>query len=538
VVVPGLDNYGSVNLKAPTSYAHYYWYKDGTLLDLPGNMDDTTRHVKFHSGSCSTGVCAGNGTYTLVVATADNCASPPSNGKYLFFSNQAPINIPSPLNFAGSALPDGKVSLSWTDQSANENGFEVWRRRHTGTTVTPWKMAPIIPANTTSFIDEGLAPSSTYQYKIRAVGNSGRSNYTPLAGNEYLIIQTSGDTENPTTPQNLMATATGIQQIKLTWTASSDNIGIQEYVIYYGSNVIATGSTATTYKFASLPLNTDFSFTVRAKDLGNNLSAASNPASATTFVNGLYYEHTTGAYTDIDLINWNLVEYEGSVDNFTLTQATQEDYFNFRFEGYLYINRGGSYQFQTISDDGSRLEIDNIMTVDNDGLHGSQTITGASMSLSAGAHLINAKYFEYTGGQNLTVRYKGRDTDNQWVVIPDAALRSGNNAGSNSLLAGKPGSAKNSAEDASETNTVLPDIYPNPLTPMEDLTMIVPDSKHPVKVKLMDLMGKSYYENTFVDGELSNATRIRPSQQLIKGIYIMVVEQGNKTSKQKIIVRE
>jgi chitodextrinase len=537
VLVPGLDNYGSVNLKAPANFEHYYWYKNGSLLDLPGNMDDTTRHVRFTSGDCSTGICAGNGVYTLTVATADNCSSVPSAGKYLFFSNQAPINIPSPLNFAGTALANGQVSLTWTDQSTDENGFEIWRRRQTGTTFTPWKMAPIVPVNATSFIDQGLAPSSTYQYKIRAVGNAGRSNYTPLAANQYLIVQTTGDTQNPTAPQNVAATATGIREIKLTWNASSDNIGIQEYMIYYGSNVVATGSSATTYKFTNLPLNADFIFTVRAKDLGNNLSAVSNQAPASTYVNGLYYEHTTGAYSDIDLINWNMVEYEGTVDNFTLTPRTQEDYFNFRFEGYLYISKAGSYQFQTNSDDGSRLEINNVVTVDNDGLHGAQTVTGAAMNLAVGGHLINVKYFEYTGNQNLSVRYRGPDTGNNWIDIPDAALRSGNNT-TNSLLSVKSASPKKMTAEAVETAPVLPDIYPNPLRPTDDLTMVVPDGNQPVSVKLMDLMGKSYYENTFLEGELSTATQIRPNQQLTKGIYIMVVEHGNKITKQKIIVKE
>jgi hypothetical protein len=161
------------------------------------------------------------------------------------------------------------------------------------------------------------------------------------------------------------------------------------------------------------------------------------------------------------------------------------------------------------------------------------------MNLATGGHLINVKYFEYTGGQNLTVRYKGPDTGNNWIAIPDAALRSGNNS-SNSILAVKSGSPKKATttEERSETATVLPDIYPNPLRPTDDLTMVVPDADQPVRVRLMDLMGKSYYENTFPEGELSSATRIRPNQQLIKGIYILVVEQGNKTTKQKIIVKE
>lgn len=543
VVLKGLDNYGFAAMRSVGVYDHYYWYKDGVLQNLTGTVDDTVRNVKFSAGNCASGPCTGNGVYTLVVGSADNCTSPPSDGKYVFFNNQAPINLTSPTDFTGNALSDGRVSLSWTDASANENGFEIWRRRQTGaTTFTTWQMAPLTKANVTAMVDKGLVPSSTYQYKIRAVGNAGRSNYTPLSSTQYLIITTTGDNENPTAPQNVTANATGIKEIKISWEASTDNIAIQEYIIYYGSTVVATGSAATSYTINNLPLNSDFSFTVRAKDLGNNLSDASNAASANTFVNGLYYKHTTGGFSDIDLINWNLAEFEGVVNNFTLTPRTQEDYFNFQFEGYLYINTGGSYQFQTSSDDGSRLAINEVVNVDNDGLHGPTTVTGASISLNEGPQFINVKYFEYTGGQTLVVRYKGPDTGNNWVSIPDAALRSGNNTSSTStMMASAPGTMKSMevlTQENTETQNVLMDIYPNPIRPSESMNVVINGTSEPVKVKLLDLMGKSYYEKTFAADDLTLGTQILPNEQLIQGLYIMVIHQGNRTVKQKVIVKE
>ena len=545
VVLKGLDYYGYAHLKAEGDFAHYYWYKNGVLQNLPGTQDDTTRHVRFSAGDCSSGSCTGNGVYTLVVAGPDNCTSPPSEGKYIFFNNQAPINITAPTNFTGSPLSNGRVNLDWNDASSNENGFEIWRRRQTGsTTYAKWEMAPIIKPNVTNFIDQGLIPSSTYQYKIRAVGNSGRSNYTPVASNQFLIITTSGDTQNPTAPQNLTATSTGIREIKLEWQASSDNTGISEYNIYYGSQVIGTGSTATTFKLTNLPLNTNFIFTVRAKDLGNNLSGESNPASGSSFVNGLYYEHTTGSFSDIDLIDWSIAEYEGRVDNFTLSPRTQEDYFNFQFEGYLYINSGGSYQFQTYSDDGSRVTIDNVVVVDNDGQHGPRTITGATINLSSGPLLINVKYFDYTGDQTLVVRYKGPDTRKDWIAIPDAALRSGSASASSNIIANKSGSKKRmmtaeaQEKEIIKIENVLMDIYPNPSTPSDNITVQVTGTHDPVKIKLMDIMGKSYYENTVEADHFATGIQIIPSEQLIKGIYIMVINQGNKTLKQKVIVKD
>lgn len=536
VVLKGLDNYGHAHLKAEESFARYYWYKNGVLLDLPGSQDDTIRHVKLSSGDCSSGTCAGNGVYTLVVAGADNCPSPPSDGKYIFFNNQAPINIPAPTNFKGTALSDGRVSLSWTDASTTENGFEVWRRRQTGsTTYSAWQMAPIVAKNTTSFVDKGLVPSSTYQYKIRAVGNAGRSNYTPSASNQYVVIVTDGDTQIPSTPQNLTAEATGIREIELNWNASTDNTGISEYLIYYGSKIISTGKPVTRYKLENLPLNTNYTFTVRAKDLGGNLSSSSNSASSTTFVNGLFYEHSTGSYSDIDLINWNIAEYRGKVANFTLAPRTQEDYFNFQFEGFLYINKSGSYQFQTTSDDGSRLTIDNTLAVDNDGQHTTRTITGPKLTLNAGARLINVKYFDFTGSHNLTVRYKGPDTNNTWMTIPDDALQSGNTSSSTMTVSST--SAGQEMYEVQETEMTA-EVFPNPSKPNENLTLHLTGPEDQVKIRVFDMLGKTYYEHTVSLKEYSNGIDITPREQLTMGMYIIMIQHGTKTQRKTLIVKE
>ncbi len=541
VVLRGLDNYGSALLHAEGEYPHYYWYKNGVLQNLPGSVDDTVSYVKFGSGDCSSGTCVGNGIYTLVVASIDNCPSPPSDGKYVFFNNQAPINIPAPTNFTGTPLSDARVSLSWTDVSTTENGFEIWRRRQTGaTTFTVWAMAPITQPDQTSMIDKGLMPSSTYQYKIRAAGNTGRSNYTPSASNQFVTVITTDDYQNPTVPQNLTAEATAIREITLRWDASSDNTGIKEYQIYYGSDVISTGSRGTTYVLKDLPLNTDYTFTVRAVDLGNNLSAVSNQAAASTYVNGLFYEHSTGAFTDLDLIDWNFAEFRGKVDNFTLEPRTQEDYFNFEFEGYLYLVSGGAYQFQVTSDDAGRLTLDDVILVDNDGQHATRTVTGQTISLTSGAHFINVKYFDYINSQNLTIRYKGPDTGNNWVAIPDQALRSGSSSVTNNTMMALSAETTNlsTSPEPDETDNMVIDLYPNPSKPYDHVNLQVNGGKGPVNIKLVDMMGQSQYENILSVEELANGIQITPPGQLSRGIYILIIHQGKKTRKQTLIVNE
>jgi hypothetical protein len=537
VVLKDLNNYAYAQLSSTKTNDHYYWYKNGTLLDLPGTMDDTTRTVLLKQGDC-TGDCTGNGDYTLVTASYNNCPSPASTPIHIFFNNQAPTNITAPTNFTGSATSATKATLNWQDASTNEGGFEIWRRKVTSP-ASKWVMATLTAKNVTSFGDSSLEPSSTYQYKIRAVSNAGRSNYTPSSSTQYLIITTQGDSQAPTAPQNLTASSTGIEKITLTWQAATDNTGIRSYNIYYGSTVVNTTKAVTKFTLSNLNLNTNYTFTVKAVDLGGNLSASSNAASANTYVTGLYYEHSTGGWSDLDQINWNIAEYSGHVNNFTLAPRTQEDYFNFEFDGFLYITTGGSYQFKVTSDDGSRLTLNDSVIVNNDGKHGNKTVTSALITLSGGPQAINVKYFEDAGGQSLTVQYKGPDTDGNWINIPDAALRSGNNT-SSSLM---------TAQSIAEPDTVLDEnvvtemqgvtVFPNPIRSGNDFSLQIdalPDS--PVRVTILDALGTSFYDNTFEAGQVTAGTELNTNGRLKKGIYLVIVNQGESTVKQRIIVKD
>jgi hypothetical protein len=536
VLLKDLNGVADARLKAVGEFAHYYWYKNGALVDLAGTQDDTIQSPIFKQGDC-TGTCTGNGSYTLVTAGFDNCPSPPSDAKHVYFNNQAPLNITAPGNFTGSVLSPSSVRLGWTDASTNETGFEIWSRRKIGTAYSKWEMRVLTSANVTGYSDTNLEPSTTYQYKIRAVSNGGRSDYTPLSATQFLTVTTTADTTAPTAPSSLVATSTAIKSITLTWHASTDNTGIRQYRIYYGSNTVLTGSSKTTYVLKNLALNKNYSFTVKAEDLGGNLSTASNAASADTYVTGLYYEHSTGAWGDIDDINWNSAEFTGVVANYTLAPRTQEDYFNFKFDGYLYITTGGSYQFRTTSDDGSRVELDSVVVVNNDGVHESKTVTGPLLTLTAGPKRIIVKYFEYAATQTLSVKWKGPDTGNLWVAIPNSALRSGTDPSARMASTDSTNvSAMNSS--AVEDEKIFDfTIYPNPAPGRDINVQLSSDDDSPVYVKLLDYTGRSVYENSV------NADQLKAGLQLIPenvgdGIYLLLVNQGKKSLQKRVIIKQ
>jgi PEP-CTERM motif-containing protein len=84
--------------------------------------------------------------------------------------------------------------------------------------------------------------------------------------------------------------------------------------------------------------------------------------------------------------------------------------------GYLYIPVGGIYNFDLFSDDGSRLLIDNILSVEK-GAGG--IITGPHFgvfNLSAGFHQIEVVQFEDLGETGLALLMKGEGIDPSLLV--------------------------------------------------------------------------------------------------------------------------
>jgi chitodextrinase len=116
-------------------------------------------------------------------------------------------------------------------------------------------------------------------------GATAQSFTPPFSGDAVLYLYDSSlgaaDTQAPTVPTGLTATAASATQANLAWSASSDDRGVAGYRVSRNGTQIAT-TTGTTYQDPSLSPQTSYTYTVVAFDAANNQSAASQPATATT----------------------------------------------------------------------------------------------------------------------------------------------------------------------------------------------------------------------------------------------------------------
>jgi len=116
-----------------------------------------------------------------------------------------------------------------------------------------------------------------------------QGNRNPYIDHPEYVAQIWGtpvvDTQAPTAPTNLITNNPSSNSISLSWTASTDNIGVAGYDIYKDGAFYAT-VTGTTATVSGLNPSTTYNFYVIAKDAAGNASTASNTAPGTTLAGG------------------------------------------------------------------------------------------------------------------------------------------------------------------------------------------------------------------------------------------------------------
>ncbi|WP_438432256.1 fibronectin type III domain-containing protein [Gorillibacterium sp. sgz500922] len=101
----------------------------------------------------------------------------------------------------------------------------------------------------------------------------------------WQLVPGGGDTQAPTAPTGLQATAVTSSSVTLTWSASTDNVAVTGYTIYQsGTQVGSVGGSTRTFTHSGLNAATAYSYTVKALDAAGNVSAASGAVSVTTSV--------------------------------------------------------------------------------------------------------------------------------------------------------------------------------------------------------------------------------------------------------------
>lgn len=145
-----------------------------------------------------------------------------------------------------------------------------------------------------------------------------------------------------------------------------------------------------------------------------------NALSVRPVQNGVAYKYFEGTYRTVADIEKSPLLKTGVLPEPSIQDARQEDHFGYIFLGLIDVPEDGVYTFQTRSDDGSVLYIDNELVVNNDGSHAAIPATGF-VALKKGFHAYKLYYFEDYEGEHLSWTWK-LPSAGELTPIPASAL--------------------------------------------------------------------------------------------------------------------
>ncbi len=176
--------------------------------------------------------------------------------------------------YSGSTAPTAVIDSAPNADTNSTTATVAFHSTVAGSTFTCSLDGAAGSACTSPVTYTGLAPG-THTFSVTAT--SGGTVSTPAVANWTV------DTSPPTTPTNLAGNAPSSGEVDLSWTASTDDIGVAGYDIIRNGTVIAsTSGTGTTYADKTVAPSTTYHYAVDARDAAGNSSAPTTVVDVTT----------------------------------------------------------------------------------------------------------------------------------------------------------------------------------------------------------------------------------------------------------------
>ena len=257
----------------PDGMSGYQIFRDGTKIGegpATNTWNDTgrtcgTAYDYAVAGVDTTGTVGPKSTTLRVTTSACDPATPPP-------PPPADTTAPSkPASVTAGTRTATSIALSWqpSDDDVGVVGYGMYRG---GTRVGT--------STATTWIFSGLTCGTNYTLAVDAADAANNR-----SAQSVLMVSTTAcsDTQAPTAPTNLNASNVNQTGLTLTWSASSDSVGVTGYDVYRNNSKVATVKTTSATQ-SGLTCGTSYTFAVSAFDAAGNHSAQTRLDTATAGV--------------------------------------------------------------------------------------------------------------------------------------------------------------------------------------------------------------------------------------------------------------
>ncbi|MEW6027447.1 MAG: fibronectin type III domain-containing protein, partial [Planctomycetota bacterium] len=287
-----------------------YSSTDGITYALRSTLNATT--------SCSDLGLSAATAYWYKVSAFDAAGNNSGYSNVVSATTQAAPDIepPStPTGLAATAVSSGQIDLAWTASTDTGGSGLAGYKVYQSTNGITYALRSTLNA-TTSYNDSGLSASTTYWYKVASYDNAGNTSgqSSPASATTFAFI----DTEAPTSPTNLGTSVVTATWISLTWSPSTDNVGVTGYKVFRNA-VYINSSAGTNYTDYGLSPSTPYSYTVQAYDAAGNLSALSAALNTATVADDAPPSAPTALTATAITSSMISLAWTGSTDNVGVT---------------------------------------------------------------------------------------------------------------------------------------------------------------------------------------------------------------------------
>lgn len=411
-------------------------------------------------------------------------------------------NPTAATNLAVTGTTSSSVSLSWTAGTDNiaVTSYEIYMNGILKTSVSSSNLSATI---------SGLTASTPYSFyviaKDAAINSSPASNTVNVTTTIFIP-----DTEIPTTPTNLTVSGSSSSTVSLSWTASTDNIGVIGYDVYVNSAFKSTVAGTTSIVNGLAPLTT-YSFYVIAKDAAGNPSPQSNTVNGTTTVVSSScasesFENIPASSSAYATRTWT-----GDTGiNWTATDARTDEKVN---TTRAICIRNGSLSGSTAADGIGSLTVTTQLRFSG---------TSGTFNLRVNGNIVGTIPYSTTGVSTTTtvsginiqgdvvISITDNSTSSNRVAFDDLSWTCYSGLGIDSL----------SKKDFK--------MYPNPSNGNFNIIFDEANTKHTVEI--FSLLGQKVYENNDFTSESLLVTNLQ------KGTYLVKVTKDSKSRIEKIII--
>ncbi|MTK01668.1 glycoside hydrolase family 9 protein [Micromonospora sp. CP22] len=180
-----------------------------------------------------------------------------------------------------SGLTSRSVNLTWAPSTDTGSGID----KYTVSIQTIGSDAIMLrDTATNSLTIDDLTPARTYVFGVYALDKAGNLSAMSPTVTVTTPAVDDGDTTPPTAPSNLTVSGITTSGATLSWSPSTDNVGVTGYRIYHTLlvDVLVATVTGTTYTVTGLEPETRYNFYVVAIDAAGNASPPSESVTVTT----------------------------------------------------------------------------------------------------------------------------------------------------------------------------------------------------------------------------------------------------------------